>query len=100
MLMTQHWMKQVKSKTCNVGCTTINKWNTANNLARVLRILFNSLDDLHELLFVKQVCIPVGCVPPASVATVNRMTDKCKSITLPQTSFVGGNKLQIHEYLT
>ena len=40
----------------------------------------------------KQVCIPVGCVPPASVATVNRMTDRCKNITLPQTSFTGGNK--------
>ena len=24
----------------------------------------------------EQVCIPVGCVPPASVATVNRMTDR------------------------
>ena len=26
----------------------------------------------------------------ASVATVNRMTNRCKNITLPQTSFVGG----------
>ena len=26
--------------------------------------------------YAKQVCIPVGCVSPASVATVNRMTDR------------------------
>ena len=39
----------------------------------------------------EQVCNPVGCVPPASVATVNRMTNRCKNITLPQTSFVGSN---------
>ena len=25
---------------------------------------------------------------------VNRMTDRCKNITLPQTSFAGGNKYQ------
>ena len=25
--------------------------------------------------------------------TVNRMTDRCKNITLPQTSFAGGNKM-------
>ena len=68
----------------------------------------------------KQECIPVGCVPawgvflprgvylpggvpaggvylpggvPAQVLPpVNRMTDRCKNITLPQTSFAGGNK--------
>ena len=59
----------------------------------------------------RQECIPVGCVPPASVAVgdvclgsaqgerclprgctppVNRMTDRCKNITLSQTSFAGG----------
>ena len=27
---------------------------------------------------------------------VNTMTDRCKNNTLPQTSFVGGNKLKIH----
>ena len=34
---------KAKSKTCNVGCTIINKWNTVNNLVRVLRILLFSL---------------------------------------------------------
>ena len=55
------------------------------------------------------VYLPMGCVPawglylpggvPAQgvevsdqVLPVNRMTDKCKNITLPQTSFAGGNK--------
>ena len=51
-----------------------------------------------------QVCIKVGCVPPScwpypvvsrgwgvSDRGVNRMTDRCKNITLPQTSFAGGN---------
>ena len=60
----------------------------------------------------QQECIPVGCVPPAALAIwgvstrhpprtrlplprsrhppVNRMTDRCKNITLPQTSFAGG----------
>ena len=28
---------------------------------------------------------------PAQVPPVNRMTDRCKNITLPQTSFAGGN---------
>ena len=56
----------------------------------------------------QQVCIPVGCVPPACwpywavggsasggrlgrplSPLVNRMTDRCKNITLPQTSFAG-----------
>ena len=33
---------------------------------------------------------PGGCqVPPP----VNRMTNRCKNITLPQTSFAGGNKV-------
>ena len=59
--------------------------------------------------FVKQECIPVGCVPPAAVAVspathtpppgmhapppVNRMTDACENITLPQTSFAGGKNM-------
>ena len=93
-------------------------------------------------IFLKQECIPVGCVPTATVAVcwggvclsacwdtpppgcgpgdtssgstpqpphwvwawrparhagippppVNRLTDRCKNITLPQTSFVGNNK--------
>ena len=53
-------------------------------------------------IHVKQECIPVGCVPPAccpylpacpgTPPPVNRMTDRCKNITLPQTSFAGGNK--------
>ena len=38
---------------------------------------------------------PGGCGYPsmqgARHSPVNRMTDRCKSITLPQTSFVGGN---------
>ena len=66
----------------------------------------------------KQECIPVGCVSPALYRKgglcpqgglcpgwvcpwvglclrdppVNRMTDRCKNITLPQTSFEGGKK--------
>ena len=31
--------------------------------------------------------VPVQALPP-----VNRMTDRCKNITLPQTSFAGSNK--------
>ena len=39
------------------------------------------------------VCL-MGCTPPAPV---NRMTDRCKNITLPQTLFVGGkNKMQFY----
>ena len=39
------------------------------------------------------VCLTV-CTPPAPV---NRMTDRCKNITLPQTLFVGGkNKMQFY----
>ena len=30
--------------------------------------------------------VPAQVLPPA----VNRMTDRCENITLPQTSFVGG----------
>ena len=32
-----------------------------------------------------------GTPPPRS--RVNRMTDRCKNITLPQTSFAGGNNV-------
>ena len=54
-----------------------------------------------------KVCIPVGCVPPLVDVSggvlhpggvgrppppVNRMKHRCKNITLPQTSFMGGNK--------
>ena len=52
---------------------------------------------------------PVGCMVPGGVhgpggggipscteaeppAPVNRMTNRCKNITLPQNSFAGGNK--------
>ena len=39
---------------------------------------------------------PGGCGIPACTEAdtppVNRMTDRCKNITLPQTSFVGGNE--------
>ena len=44
------------------------------------KLIHNSL---HSVILVysiqhekEQVCIPVGCVPPTSVATVNRMTDR------------------------
>ena len=33
-----------------------------------------------------------GYLPRYSLSPVNRMTDRCKNITLPQTSFAGGNK--------
>ena len=33
---------------------------------------------------------PQACTPPP----VHRMTNRCKNITLPHTSFVGGNKKQ------
>ena len=40
--------------------------------------------------------LPGGCIPACNGADplppVNRMTDRCKNITLPQTSFAGGNK--------
>ena len=40
---------------------------------------------------------PGGCtwsrgVPGQVLHPVNRMTNRCKNITLPQTSFAGGNK--------
>ena len=39
-------------------------------------------------------CLPKGCTPPmdpeADIIPVNRMTDRGKNITLPQTSFVSG----------
>ena len=43
------------------------------------------------------VYLPRGCTFPGGVpaqvsSPVNRMTDRCKNITLPQTSFAGGNK--------
>ena len=37
------------------------------------------------------VYLPRGCTC-AGTHPVNRMTDRCKNITLPQTSFAGGNK--------
>ena len=46
-------------------------------------------------LQIQQVCIPVGCVPPPSVATVNRITNSCENITFPQTSFAGGNEVNL-----
>ena len=49
---------------------------------------------------IEQVCIPEGCVLPASVATVNRMPNRCKNITLPQTSFAGGKYEKILVSLT
>ena len=35
---------------------------------------------------------PLGPDPPDQAPPVDRMTDKCKHITLPQTSFAGGKK--------
>ena len=42
----------------------------------------------------KQECMPVGCVPSASMAIPwgGGETDTCENITLPQTSFAGGKK--------
>ena len=36
--------------------------------------------------------VPAEGVPAQVLPPVNRMTDRCKNITLPQTSFAGGNK--------
>ena len=41
------------------------------------------------------VYLPGGCTCPGTPPPVNRMTDRCKNITLPQTSFAGGNKPRI-----
>ena len=39
-------------------------------------------------------CVPAqGGVPEEVLPPVNRMTDRCKNITLPKTSFAGGKKL-------
>ena len=35
--------------------------------------------------------VPAQGVPAQVLPPVNRMTDRCKNITLPQTSFAGGN---------
>ena len=43
------------------------------------------------------ICVPggvcPGCVRHARPLPVDRMTDMCKNITFPQTSFAGGKKL-------
>ena len=36
--------------------------------------------------------VPAWGVPAQVLPPVNRMTNRCKNITLPQTSFAGGNK--------
>ena len=40
-------------------------------------------------------CLPRECLPrgvcPGGVLIVDRMTDMCKNITLPQMPFAGGN---------
>ena len=38
-------------------------------------------------------CVPAQGVPAQVLLPVNRMTDRCKNITFPQTSLAGGNKL-------
>ena len=54
-------------------------------------------------------CVSGGCLDPEAdtlTAPVNRMTDRCKNITLPQTSFAGGNKklrpegLDLHRFIS
>ena len=57
-------------------------------------------------------CLPRGCLPRGGVCwggvsaplhagihppPVDRMTDRCKNITLPQTSFAGGNKNDLEQ---
>ena len=39
-------------------------------------------------------CLVLGGIPACTEADppVNKMTDRCKNITLPQTSFAGGNE--------
>ena len=39
--------------------------------------------------------LPMGGVPAQVLPPVNRMTNRCKNITLPQTSFAGGNYLLV-----
>ena len=39
-----------------------------------------------------QGCVPAGGGTCPGTPPVNRMTDRCKNITLPQISFMGGNK--------
>ena len=41
---------------------------------------------------------PCGCLPGRP--PVNRMTDACENIALPQTSFAGGNNAPILNLLT
>ena len=43
--------------------------------------------------------LPGGGTCPATPAPVNRMTNRCKNITLPQTSFVGGKNSSIDSVL-
>ena len=49
---------------------------------------------LQEVLPGRLVSLAGGCIPACTEADppVNRMTDACENITLPQTSFAGGNK--------
>ena len=41
------------------------------------------------------VYLPREGVPAQVLPSVNRMTDRCKNIILPQTSFAGGNKFKL-----
>ena len=42
---------------------------------------------------------PEGCTCPGThPPSVNRMTDRCKNITLPKTSFAGGNNRSAHPF--
>ena len=49
--------------------------------------------------------VMLGYTPPCPIACwntdpspVNRMTDRCKNITLPQTSVAGGNNIAVSDF--
>ena len=90
-------------------------------LLNYIRFISTTLES-PSIPIIKQECIPVGCVAPACCPylpacttcqggvpclgvylprhppPVNRMTDRCKNITLPQTSFAG-SKNMLHFFL-
>ena len=105
-----------------VGLMTIGAWGYdlskgPNPDFQVSLVVFFTFSEIY---FKQQVCIPIGCVPPASMAAtryhsrgslfmggvsvqgslsrreiphpVDRMIDASENITLSQTSFAGGNK--------
>ena len=63
-----------------------------NCMSDVVYLWYGSKDMDRCVIQIKQDSIPIGCVPPAcepygGAPPVNRMSDRCKNITLPKPLF-------------